>query len=152
MVGEKIGSSKSRYIAKSLRVSPKRIPLVFPVHPRTRENLRQNGLMSLSKGTPGFYLVKPLNYIRFMNLVFNSRLGITGSGGIQEETTYLRIPCLTMRPNTERSITIQQGTNQLCTPENLEKSVKNILSAQTSKGSIPRVMGWPNGNLGCPIH
>jgi len=115
------------------------IPLVFPVHPRTRKNLEQNGLLSVLKKSPGLHAVEPLNYIRFMNLVFNCRLAITDSGGIQEETTYLGIPCLTMRPNTERPITIQQGTNQLCDPESLEAKVEDILAGNMRQASIPEL-------------
>jgi len=70
-----------------------------------------------------------------MNLVFNCRFAITDSGGIQEETTYLGIPCLTMRPNTERPITINQGTNQLCKLEDLEEKVETILSGKAPQGN-----------------
>jgi UDP-N-acetylglucosamine 2-epimerase (non-hydrolysing) len=114
----------------------KRIPLVFPVHPRTRKNLEQNGLFSSLKESPGMHAIEPVNYIRFMNLVFNSRLAITDSGGIQEETTYLGIPCVTMRPNTERPITIRQGTNRLCDFHHLEDMVETLLSGNAAEGSI----------------
>lgn len=70
-----------------------------------------------------------------MNLVFNCRFAITDSGGIQEETTYLGIPCLTMRPNTERPITIERGTNQLCKPGDLEEKVETILSGKAPQGN-----------------
>ena len=83
------------------------------------------------------HAIEPLNYIRFMNLVFNCRLAITDSGGIQEETTYLGIPCLTMRPNTERPITIQQGTNRLCDFHHLQDMVETILSGNAAEGSVP---------------
>ena len=72
-----------------------------------------------------------------MNLVFNSRLIITDSGGVQEETTFLQIPCLTLRPNTERPVTVTQGTNLLCRPEELGKHVDSILEGHFKKGSIP---------------
>ena len=121
-----------------VRISRK-ISLIFPIHPRTRKNLEQSGLLSSLKQSPGLHPVEPLNYIRFMNLVFNCRLAITDSGGIQEETTYLGIPCLTMRPNTERPITIRQGTNQLCNPENLEVRVEGILSREITQGAIPEL-------------
>ena len=85
----------------------------------------------------GVHAVEPLNYIRFMNLVFNCRLAITDSGGIQEETTYLGIPCLTMRPNTERPITIEQGTNRLCDLNHLEAMVETILSGDNRQASVP---------------
>jgi len=121
-------------ICQTLTSISLRIPLIFPVHPRTRKNLEQNGLMRLLDGAEKLYIMEPLNYIRFMNLIFNSRFAITDSGGIQEETAFLGIPCLTMRPNTERPITITRGTNRLCKPENLEEEVQSILSGKI----IPR--------------
>ncbi|MEI6126022.1 MAG: UDP-N-acetylglucosamine 2-epimerase, partial [Pseudomonadota bacterium] len=78
----------------------------------------------------------PINYIRFMSLVFSCRFVITDSGGIQEETTHLGIPCLTMRPNTERPVTITRGTNQLCTVAELEEKAGQILSGRMSKADI----------------
>jgi len=89
----------------------RKIQLVFPVHPRTRSSLKQHGLMEGLENNKGLVLLEPLGYVRFMNLLLNCRFAITDSGGIQEEATYLGIPCLTMRPNTERPITLQ-GTNQ----------------------------------------
>jgi len=113
------------------------IPLIFPVHPRTRKNLEQNGLFSMLTESPGVHAVEPLIYIRFMNLVFNCRLAITDSGGIQEETTYLGIPCITMRPNTERPVTIEQGTNRLCDFNHLQVMVETILAGDNRKRSVP---------------
>ena len=78
-----------------------------------------------------------MNYVRFMSLIFNCRLAITDSGGIQEETTYLGIPCLTMRPNTERPVTITQGTNRLCTLENLQDDVQTMLKRDLSSHQVP---------------
>jgi len=113
-----------------INISKKRT-IVFPVHPRTRKNLEKSGLLTKLKNTSNIILSEPLSYIRFMNLVFNCGFVITDSGGIQEETTYLGIPCLTMRPNTERPVTISQGTNKLCEFENLEKDVQNILNSKS---------------------
>ena len=110
-----------------VRISNK-IPLVFPVHPRTMKNLEQHNLWPILNNSPNLLLPEPLSYIRFMNMLFNCRLAITDSGGIQEETTYLGIPCLTLRPNTERPITITQGTNQLCDVNNLMEKFHDILS------------------------
>jgi UDP-N-acetylglucosamine 2-epimerase (non-hydrolysing) len=104
------------------------LPLVFPVHPRTRKNLEAFGLCDDLSAAPGLHLDHPVSYIPFMNLVFNCRLAITDSGGIQEETTYLGIPCLTLRPNTERPITVTEGTNRLCTPENIERQAAVLLT------------------------
>ncbi len=96
-----------------------RVPLLFPVHPRTRHQMEQRGLLSRIGGSGRILLPEPLNYIRFMSLVMNCLLVITDSGGIQEETTHLGIPCLTVRENTERPITITHGTNQLCSLDTL---------------------------------
>ncbi len=116
-----------------------KLPLLFPVHPRTRKNLENYELMPQLDKAENLILTEPVNYIRFMSLVFNCRLVITDSGGIQEETTYLGIPCLTLRPNTERPITIDQGTNQLCKLEDLESRVNGILSGKTAKSSVPEL-------------
>jgi UDP-N-acetylglucosamine 2-epimerase (non-hydrolysing) len=104
------------------------LPLVFPVHPRTRKNLEAFGLYAGLAAASGMHLDAPVSYIPFMNLVFNCRLAITDSGGIQEETTYLGIPCLTLRPNTERPITVTQGTNRLCAPEDMEPQAQTAIT------------------------
>ena len=91
-----------------------KVPLIFPIHPRTRKNMEENHLLAALQNTGNLLLPEPMNYVRFMNLVFNCRFVITDSGGIQEETSYLGIPCLTVRENTERPITVTHGTNQLC--------------------------------------
>ena len=119
-----------------VRIS-KKVPLIFPVHPRTWKNLRDNNLISTVNRDKNLYLEEPLSYIPFMNLVFNCKLVITDSGGLQEETTYLGIPCLTLRANTERPITIQQGTNRLCNLENLKDYVDQILKNINAKTKVP---------------
>jgi len=123
------------------------LPLIFPVHPRTRKNLEAFGLLAGLAASPGIHLDEPLSYVPFMNLVFNCRLAITDSGGIQEETTYLGIPCLTLRPNTERPITVTQGTNRLCTMENLLAHV-DAAAASTLRRNPPLL--W-DGNTSARI-
>ena len=123
-----------------------RLPLVFPVHPRTEKSLEEAGLMDLLRNGTGIRLVEPLNYLSFMNAVFNCRLVITDSGGIQEETTYLGIPCLTLRENTERPVTVTQGTNRLCSIERLEDSVDAALGSKTGEYSIPEL--WDGKTAG----
>ena len=108
-----------------------KLPLVFPIHPRTRKNLDDHSLLAALEGCKDLLLPEPMNYIRFMNLVFNCRFVITDSGGIQEETTYLGIPCLTVRENTERPITVTHGTNQLCNWDNLQGRTEAILQGCT---------------------
>ncbi|CAB5084730.1 UDP-N-acetylglucosamine 2-epimerase (EC [Olavius algarvensis associated proteobacterium Delta 3] len=126
---------KLENICRHLRKISKRLPLFFPIHPRTRKNLDRFSLMPLLEDSEGIQLSAPQPYIRFMNLVFNSRLLITDSGGIQEETTYLGIPCVTLRPNTERPITITSGTNQLCEIDHLSQVVERMLSNPSPIGA-----------------
>jgi len=97
-------------ILAALRPIAKELPIVFPVHPRTRARLTEFGL---ADGLDGFVLTEPLGYIDFLSLTSNARLVLTDSGGLQEESTALGIPCLTMRENTERPVTITEGTNRL---------------------------------------
>lgn len=111
--------------------------LVFPIHPRTRQKLIDFQLIGMLEDADRVMLVEPQGYIQFMNLVTRCRLVITDSGGIQEETTYLGIPCLTLRENTERPITITQGTNQLICPSDLQCSVEQLLAGESKQGQCP---------------
>jgi UDP-N-acetylglucosamine 2-epimerase (non-hydrolysing) len=96
-------------IVSDLTAIARRLPLIFPVHPRTRGRLESAGMSDRS----GIRLVDPLGYHEFMSLISAAQIVITDSGGIQEETTFLRVPCLTLRDNTERPITLTHGTNTL---------------------------------------
>lgn len=115
-----------------------RIPLVFPVHPRTRAVMQRNDLATRC-GLSGsrVILTDPLGYYEFMNLVMHSRVILTDSGGLQEEATWLGIPCLTLRPNTERPITITEGTNELATVASLPGQTARILAGEWKQGRIP---------------
>jgi UDP-N-acetylglucosamine 2-epimerase (non-hydrolysing) len=113
------------------------LQLIFPLHPRTRKNLEQFGLLNDLENAQGIQLTQPLSYVQFMNLVFNCRLVITDSGGVQEETTYLSIPCLTLRPNTERPITVTQGTNRLCSAETVEAELQAVLNNLSALPATP---------------
>ncbi len=84
------------------------IPVVFPVHPRTRKMME-----GIEPDHPGLHLIEPLGYLDFLSLLSDARAVLTDSGGIQEETTYLGIPCFTLRDNTERPVTVELGTNVL---------------------------------------
>ncbi len=126
-------------ICRMLMQISEKIDIVFPVHPRTEKNLKKWGLYDALKAAPGMTLLAPVRYIAFMNLVFDSGLVITDSGGIQEETTYLGIPCFTLRPNTERPITIEQGTNRLCTPQDLASLVDEALTKDVEKIRAPEL-------------
>ena len=101
------------------------LPLIIPLHPRGRGNLEAAGLVD----GPGLRIVDPIGYLEFMSLVAGAALVITDSGGIQEETTILGVPCLTLRPNTERPITITNGTNQLVTAATLPARASAALAA-----------------------
>jgi UDP-N-acetylglucosamine 2-epimerase (non-hydrolysing) len=124
-----------RRIMKFLEGLSLRIPIIFPVHPRTRKAIADVGTDFYSNGK--FHMVEPLRYKEFIALEKNPKFVITDSGGIQEETTYFRVPCLTLRPNTERPITITQGTNELVSLENAEEKAKSILSGDWKQGTTP---------------
>ena len=113
------------------------LALVFPVHPRTRKNLTESGLLGVLEKAPGVRVCEPVGYVQFMNLVSHAALCITDSGGVQEETTYLDIPCLTLRPNTERPITVTEGTNRLVQPGNLVAEAGKALRGDWPKGRRP---------------
>ena len=112
------------------------LPLVFPVHPRTRARLRQLGLNGEDSG---IHLTAPLGYLDFLALESHAALCITDSGGVQEETTYLGVPCITVRENTERPVTVAMGTNVLVGKdmERLQAEVDRALSGQPTKGQVP---------------
>jgi len=91
----------------------KRLPMIFPVHPRTRKAIDKYGFSSLMEANPGFRCVSPLPYRDNLCLMSGAKVVLTDSGGMQEETTFLKIPCLTLRENTERPITVEMGTSRL---------------------------------------
>jgi UDP-N-acetylglucosamine 2-epimerase (non-hydrolysing) len=113
------------------------IRLVFPVHPRTRQRLADTGLAVKLEAAPGLTMTEPMGYVEFMNLVTGSRLAVTDSGGLQEETTYLDIPCITVRPNTERPVTVSEGTNRLTRPQELQSAVAKALAGDWPSGRKP---------------
>ncbi|MGH8453029.1 MAG: non-hydrolyzing UDP-N-acetylglucosamine 2-epimerase [Nevskiales bacterium] len=122
-------------IGTTLRNVAQRIPLVFPLHPRTRANL---GKFGISLGDQ-VVLTGPLPYMDFLNLWKDARLVLTDSGGLQEETTVLGVPCVTMRENTERPITVEQGTNVLAgiDPEAVTVAAVKILEGRSKSGQRP---------------
>lgn len=104
------------------------LPLIFPIHPRTYKNLQDFGLLSRLNGINNLFLIEPLGYFEFLGLMKDAKFVLTDSGGVQEETTFLGIPCLTVRPNTERPITITEGTNRLIKLSDIVPAVEDILS------------------------
>jgi UDP-N-acetylglucosamine 2-epimerase (non-hydrolysing) len=113
------------------------LEVVFAIHPRTRKRLEDFGLLASLNGCARIRSTEPLSYIDFMNLVTRCTIAITDSGGVQEETTYLGIPCVTLRENTERPITVTQGSNRLLQPPNLVSAVREALGGTWPKGSRP---------------
>lgn len=112
------------------------LPIVFPVHPRTRK-----ALSDLQIQLPNVRLTEPLGYLEFMKLVRDARLVLTDSGGIQEETTYLGVPCITLRDNTERPSTVEEGTNVLVgnDPERIVAAARQTLRGRANGHRIPEL-------------
>jgi UDP-N-acetylglucosamine 2-epimerase (non-hydrolysing) len=121
-------------ILQSLLSVSKDLPIIFPVHPRTRQKISEFGLH-----TNGLRLCDPVSYLEFLALQRRATVVLTDSGGIQEETTYLGIPCLTLRPNTERPITIEMGTNTLIGNDTskIRTEVEKVLNGSGKKGTVP---------------
>lgn len=129
-------------IVKALSEISKRIPIVFPAHPRTQKSLKDFNLLSLLPiANEQFILTEPLGYLDFLKLEMNAKFVMTDSGGIQEETTALNIPCLTLRSTTERPITITQGTNTLVwnNTERISEEAFKILDGKGKQGTCPEL-------------
>lgn len=122
-------------IAGALNEISEQIPLVFPVHPRTRNNLKEFGIQL----GPNISLIGPQAYMSFLNLWKDAAVVLTDSGGLQEETTALGVPCITVRENTERPVTVTEGTNVLAgtEPQRIVAEVKKILRGEGKKGRRP---------------
>ncbi|HID61192.1 MAG TPA: UDP-N-acetylglucosamine 2-epimerase (non-hydrolyzing) [Anaerolineae bacterium] len=138
-------------ILEALGEIAKRVPVIFPAHPRTQQRIKEFGLADLVKSSrlpvaksssreqeSKAWLVEPLGYLEFLGLMADARLVLTDSGGIQEETTILGVPCLTLRENTERPITVAEGTN-LIVGSRKERIVAEALRILESGGKAGRV-------------
>ena len=113
------------------------VDLVFPVHPRTAARLKQRGLEERIAAAPRLHVIEPLGYVRFMSLLCAARFAITDSEESQEETTYIGVPCLTLRDTTERPITITQGTNRLVKLADLSAAVEEAMCGRWRRGKPP---------------
>lgn len=124
-----------RRLLAALGETAKLLPCVFPMHPRTLARVQQYGLSV----PPGVQILEPLGYLQFLGVMASARLMLTDSGGIQEETTALGVPCLTLRDNTERPITVDEGTNTLLgsDPSRIVSAVQEILVKGGAKGRVP---------------
>lgn len=118
-----------------------RLPVVFPVHPRTRSRLAEAGMLARLDAVPAVRLTEPLGYLEFLGLLAGARIVLTDSGGVQEETTILGVPCLTLRENTERPVTITHGTNRLVgtDPARILAAVDETLAAPRPEGRRPEL-------------
>lgn len=125
----------------ALEVLSTRLPVVFPVHPRTRARLVDLGLLDRALELPGLRLIEPLGYLDFLALMDQARLVFTDSGGIQEETTALGVACLTFRDTTERPITVAEGTNRLVglDPFNTGAAADAVLAESATRGRVPEL-------------
>jgi UDP-N-acetylglucosamine 2-epimerase (non-hydrolysing) len=127
-------------ILELMELSAQKTNIVFPIHPRTRAHMDKFGLTKRMEAIPNLILTEPLGYLEFIQLMSHAKAILTDSGGIQEETTYLGIPCLTFRDSTERPVTLSLGTNQLLAdldPQKTYQALEKILAGEVKKGSIP---------------
>jgi UDP-N-acetylglucosamine 2-epimerase (non-hydrolysing) len=126
-------------VVDALRLLARYFPVVLPLHPRTRDSFARFGLLDPLAATPDVYLVEPMGYFDFIGLVETCSVVVTDSGGIQEETTYLGVPCLTMRENSERPSTITLGTNLLVGAdlERLGAELENLAAGKFKRGCVP---------------
>ena len=121
----------------ALTAAAQSLKLAFVAHPRTTKSLERHGLKGALEQVENIQLLEPIPYIDFMNVVTGAKLAITDSGGLQEETTYLGIPCLTLRENTERPVTVTMGTNELINAATLADSVAKIMAGEWKTGERP---------------
>jgi UDP-N-acetylglucosamine 2-epimerase (non-hydrolysing) len=129
-----------RNILTIVKNTAARRKVLFPVHPRTLKNMESFGLLGELQSLQNVVLLEPQGYLEFLHLMENAELIVTDSGGIQEETTYLQVPCLTFRASTERPVTVEIGTNYLLSdlnPETVDNLVSKILAGEAKKGQIP---------------
>jgi UDP-N-acetylglucosamine 2-epimerase (non-hydrolysing) len=127
----------------------RRLPVVLPVHPRTRARLESLGLSGRAQGVHGLRLIEPLGYVDFLGLTAGSALVLTDSGGLQEESSVLGIPCLTLRENTERPITVSLGTNRVVgvAPEAIRRAAAEALDRRPAAREIPLWDGRAAGRI-----
>ncbi len=124
-------------LVAALHALARELTVVFAVHPRTRKRLEEFSLMDSLRSDAAIRLTEPLSYIDFMSLVMRATLTVTDSGGVQEETTYLGIPCATLRENTERPVTVSEGTNRLLKPADLVRAASEALAGRWPRGRRP---------------
>ena len=129
-----------KQLIELINVVTKKYKIVFPIHPRTLKNIEAMGLAEQFKNNKQLILSEPMDYFSFQKAICGARFILTDSGGIQEESTFRKIPCLTLRPNTERPVTVTEGTNTLVPFEIqlINKYISEIEEGKYKKGSIPK--------------
>lgn len=127
-----------RQLLTTLRSISEQLPLIFPTHPRTAQRIKEQGVESLLESNR-ILLLPPQGYLEMLGLMKQAKLVLTDSGGIQEETTALGVPCITLRENTERPITVEQGTNTIVgiDPRRIHQTVNQVLESGGKVGRIP---------------
>ena len=137
-----------KMLLTSLEKIGRKIKIIFPMHPRTRKNIYDLGLSSFLNPNSDVLFTDPLGYLDFLKLEMNAKFILTDSGGIQEESTYFGVPCLTLRENTERPITITEGTNHLVdlNVESIVNSAREIIEGNVKKGKIPKYWDGKTAN------
>lgn len=126
-------------LARAIREISKSVKVIFPVHPRTSQKIKEFKLEKYFS-TPSILLTEPIGYIETIALTSTAKLVVTDSGGLQEESTYLKVPCLTMRENTERPVTETEGTNTIIGTDTvlLLKKFRQIMAGRYKKGRLPK--------------
>ena len=114
-------------LLEEIKKMSEQFDIIWPIHPRTKSRIEAIGEYESLVENASIHMTKPLGYIDFMKCIYESRMVVTDSGGIQEETTWLGVPCITLRPNTERPVTITEGTNVLSTPEKLHDEIRKVI-------------------------
>jgi UDP-N-acetylglucosamine 2-epimerase (non-hydrolysing) len=128
-----------RKLLDVIEVVQRDLPLVFPAHPRTWDKLAGFGFADRVEGFANLRIVDPVGYLDFLKLMANARIVLTDSGGIQEETTILGVPCLTLRENTERPVTVTVGTNRIVgqDPERILTAYREVAAGRGIRGGTP---------------
>jgi len=118
-----------------------RLPILFPAHPRTVKRIEKFGFDDRLAAMPDLRVTAPLGYLDFLNLMANAKVVLTDSGGIQEETSILGVPCLTLRENTERPVTVTQGTNRIVgnDPGRIVREALAVLDGKSKAGRTPEL-------------
>ncbi|MBN2181527.1 MAG: UDP-N-acetylglucosamine 2-epimerase (non-hydrolyzing) [Sedimentisphaerales bacterium] len=126
-------------ILDALEIIQKDLPIIFPIHPRTSRNLTPFNLDRRLEKLPNLHLIEPLGYLDFLKIISTAKLVLTDSGGIQEETTILKVPCLTLRDNTERPVTVEIGSNRIVgtNPDKIIHAYNQVINGRLIEPQIP---------------